>query len=145
MNGVTYLTDLSELDALDDNPPHGHIQPGFQKFIRNNNQARPGVPNQFSALAGMAPQSSWQSSQSPQSSWQSSPQSSWQSSHGYSTLPQREHARLSCRDVFRHVRRCDVCQGFYKRDNSFLHCVVVGQMAIIFLLLYQLFRKKKKR
>ena len=49
-SGVTYLTDLPELDALEPHQPH--IQPGYDKFIRDAH-GRPGGRDPYRQLSGM--------------------------------------------------------------------------------------------
>jgi hypothetical protein len=147
-SGVTYLTDLPELDALEPHQPH--IQPGYDKFIRDAH-GRPGGRDPYRQLSGMTETGS-SMTRPPMVPFNAGPAQAPQVPQvpqvAQPMLMDGGDAAITCRQVFAHIANCPICSSYYKRDNTMLYVIMVGMMiAITFLLkrLYDIQLKQRGR
>jgi hypothetical protein len=152
MNGVTYLSDLPELDALERGPPQipdmgnpGGM--GMGKFIRNNYN-RPTNPNGgYSGMSGMSgmydegpPNGSMAENigaggyhvppvQTPAYSESGFDNSGLEMPYaGDSGAVTSNKGECTCMDVYDHVNLCPICKAFYMqgRNNTILYVIIAA-------------------
>jgi hypothetical protein len=152
MAGVTYLSDLPELDALDssrnstpyikpalENRDSDHTK--YKKFLRSSH----GRPVNPSSRPNMASSSMLDSPNIGAGGYHNRPQQSKQEGsmppdffvERYKNKNKtKPAAECSCRDVYDHIQNCPICQAFYMqgRNNAILYIIIVALIALCLFL-----------
>jgi hypothetical protein len=155
MNGVTYLSELPELDALERGPRAGGPIPdmgdpggmGMGKFIRNSynrpvneysgmyDAGPPGPPQPGLTTGSMADSigAGGYHMPVPQSRVESVPdfdENGFENQYSLSsdTGGSSKQCECNCMDVYDHVNLCPICKAFYMqgRNNTILYVIIAA-------------------
>ena len=112
----------------------GDVHPKLQRFIRPQSHGMPVTPVEYYDQNVGQPE---------EEAYSGLPPSSFDLTRGYKPkqVPspimepyEPEHSHYNCKDLYGHVKECDICKRFYKTDNT-VYLIIIAILIIACALL----------